>query len=64
MVHLRQENNSPDILWNLQRKLGHLSKTTCSMPKKIGGTWIDKCTTFHGRKFICADGLKFAVENR
>ena len=66
LVHkicFRHETGSSDILWNLNRRLGHLSKIACSMPKKIGGSWIDECTTFHGGKFICTDGLKYAIEN-
>ena len=33
------------------------------MPKKMGGTWIDTCTTLHGGKTICADRMKEIVEN-
>ena len=44
----RQELNGPNMAMKLHRILAHESKTICSMPKKMGGTWIESCTTLHG----------------
>ena len=38
-------------------------QTVCSIPKKIGGNWIQNCGWFDGEKHVCMDNLKYAVDH-
>ena len=37
-------------------------QTVCSIPKKVGGTWLNGCGWFDGEKHVCMDSLKRAVD--
>ena len=37
-------------------------QTVCSIPKKIGGNWIQNCGWFDGEKHVCMDNLKDAID--
>ena len=37
-------------------------QTVCSIPKKIGGNWLQQCGWFDGEKHVCMDNLKSAID--